>query len=246
MDLLISLLIILAIIIFGILFLILYIMKKVKHMVGHDQLKILSNAVKYSHEILEEESSEPKSVIGMTSLVLPQLEQDFPEFNVEMLYQKIESNLLKIFHSIETKTYIKEDEFLFLESSVNAYIDDLKNRDIQIRYDNVVFHKHALKQYIRKNGIATLITSSTLEYDYSDGIQKSYKKQTRYTCKFVYVYDYTHIPNKSKEKLFVLHCPNCGAPLDKFKNGVCRYCMSQVGDMFLKSWKMISYQDDYQ
>ena len=70
------------------------------------------------------------------------------------------------------------------------------------------------------------------------------KKQTRYTCKFIYVFD----ENKFKKDALVLtiRCPNCGAPLKGLGKIKCTYCGSDVDPINLKAWKMASYSEDYQ
>lgn len=246
-DFLLLLFIILFLVIICIFAFILYIILKVKKSIGKENISKLGNVIKASRKIAREELNREKSVVGMTSLVLPQVLRDIQDFNVNAIYNVIESNLNKIFLAIENKNYIKDDDLILLEESINSSIDDLKDRNVEVRYDDVKFHKHALKRYENKNGVATLTTSSTLEYYYNDGKNKNsnIKRQTRYTCTFVYIFDYKKISNKNREKLFVLHCPNCGAPLDSFESANCKYCMSKVGDVLAKTWKMVGYKEDY-
>lgn len=246
-DFLLLLFIILFLVIICIFAFILYIILKVKKSVGSAHISELKSVIKASNEIAREELNREKSVVGMTNLVLPQVLRDIPDFNVNMIYNKVESNLNKIFTAIQNKSYIKDEDLLLLEDSINSSIDDLKERNENIRYDDIKFHRHALKRYENKNGVATLTTSSTLEYYYIDGKNKNsdIKRQTRYTCTFVYIFDYKKISNKNREKLFVLHCPNCGAPLDSFESANCKYCMSKVGDVLAKTWKMVGYKEDY-
>lgn len=248
-NLLILLFAILLLMVIAIAIIILFIILKVKRSVGSANMNMIFHAVKSSQAIAREEMNREKSVIGMTNLVLPQLIKDIPDFNVNMIYNTIESNLNKIFSSLENKQYIKDEDLLLLEQVIQTNIEDLRGRNAIVSYDDIIFHKHALKRYENRNGIATLTTSSTVEYYYSDGKKQEnemIKRQTRYTCQFVYIFDYAKLSDKSKEKLFVLHCPNCGAPLDSFSNGNCRYCMSQVGDVLAKTWKMVSYKEDYE
>lgn len=246
-DFLLLLFIILFLVIICIFAFILYIILKVKKSIGKENISKLGNVIKASRKIAREELNREKSVVGMTSLVLPQVLRDIQDFNVNAIYNVIESNLNKIFLAIENKNYIKDDDLILLEESINSSIDDLKDRNVEVRYDDVKFHKHALKRYENKNGVATLTTSSTLEYYYNDDKNKNsnIKRQTRYTCTFVYIFDYKKISNKNREKLFVLHCPNCGAPLDSFESANCKYCMSKVGDVLAKTWKMVGYKEDY-
>ena len=91
--------------------------------------------------------------------------------------------------------------------------------------------------------------STTLEYYYKNSDKKddlwdNIKRQTRYTCQFVYIYDEQNVELKNKD-VIVVNCPNCGAPLSGLNGGECRYCSSHFEPINLKLWKMSSYKEDY-
>ena len=237
-------------IVFIIIILILIVYNFIKKSVGTNNIKQLVHVAKNAKSIKEEEYTRIKNVSGMTKLLEPEIIKDFPDFNKELLFSKIESNLIKIFNAIEDKTTnnIKNDEDLdLIYLSIEDNVKDLKLKNQTIKYDNVKFHEHAIKQYMKEQGIATITTSSTLEYYYKDSIQKdekeSLKKQTRYTCKFVYIYDENKIGKNKKN--FSISCPNCGAPLKELGNYTCEYCSSHIEPINLKIWKMSSYKEDY-
>ena len=111
----------------------------------------------------------------------------------------------------------------------------------------IVFHNHAIKKYEKSNGMATITTSSSVEYFYSSNVKdelaySDVKKQTRYTCEFVYVYDEAKIGYE--KQAFGVHCPNCGAPLKKLGAGNCYYCGTHVEPINLKVWKIASYKEE--
>ena len=224
------------------------ILYKIRKTVGKEDFKKLKELSQNSKDILIEMSEIPKSVNGMTKLVEPQVLNDFPNFNKELIYSKIESNLRMIFNEIENLKIEKNQELELVNDTLLQQINDFKEQNIKIKYDNVIFHKHALKRYEKSNGIATITTSSTLEYNYYDSRKKSnnsLKIQTRYTCKFIYIYDVTKIPKQSSNSVFIINCPNCGAPLTNLEKGECVYCGSHIEEVNLKTWKMSSFSDDY-
>ena len=222
-------------------------------MIGFNNLKSLIFAAKNSKSIREVEYSRQKNVSGMTKLLEPEIIKDFSDFNKSLLYDIIENNLMKIFKAIENKSTseIKNDEdMILIFSTLQQYIEDLKNKNVDIKYNDVVFHEHAIKNYEKIQGMATITTSTTLEYYYSNSEKNNneqysnIKKQTRYTCKFVYIYDETKLGRN--KKIFSIHCPNCGAPLTQFGNDMeCQYCSSHFEPINLKLWKMSSYKEDY-
>lgn len=224
------------------------VLKKIQRGLGISGINSISSLKKFSDDCIIQNSNTPKSVNGMTSLVEPQILSDFPEFNKEIIYSLVESNLKTIFNQIENLEINKIPELELVNNILEKEVEDLREQKVVIKYDNVVFHRHALKRYEKSNGIATVTTSSTLEYNYYDSRRKenpTYKTQTRYTCKFIYIYDINKIPKKSSHPVFIYNCPNCGAPLTNLENAKCLYCASHIEEINLKTWKMASYKDDY-
>lgn len=227
---------------------------KVKKTVGTQNMKEIVNVAKNAKNIQQQEYQRKKNVAGITKLIETTILRDFKDFNKEFLYSKVEKNLSKIWNAIENKSIsdIKNDnDLIYLYHSINEKIIDLQNSNYNIKYDDIVFHSHAIKNYLKTQGKATLTISSTVEYFYSndsdDYNKKEYnnlKKQTRYTTEFVYIYDETKF--KYNQKAFVISCPNCGAPLRKFGEGNCEYCGTFIKPINLKNWYMISYKEDYE
>lgn len=226
---------------------------KVKGYVGATNMKTLINTAKNAKDYEAQEYTRQKDVGGLTKLLEPVIIKDFGDFNKEFLYTKVENNLVKIFNCIENKSIesIKNNnELIYIYPLLNEKIIDLKNSNINIKYDEVKFHSHAIKNYLKADGKATITISTTLEYYYSDDSKtnkkkdfSNLKKQTRYTTEFVYVYDETKF--KYNENVLTINCPNCGAPLGKTGAGNCSYCGTYIEPINLKSWYMISYKEDY-
>lgn len=226
---------------------------KTRRIVGTNNMKSLASTIKNIKNLKQEEYTRPKSVSGITQLLEPTILRDFNDFNKDFLYNKVEKNLIKIFNAIEEKSVaeIKNDnDLIYIYSQLRDKILDMKNSNINIKYDEVKFHSHAIKNYLKSQGKATITISSTLEYYYANDSKnydkKTYsnlKKQTRYTTEFVYVYDETKF--KPNENTIVISCPNCGAPLGKLGAGNCQYCGTYVEPINLKGWYMISYKEDY-
>lgn len=239
-------------IIFGILLLGFIVYLKIKASIPKEYRNEINfkEALKVGKEIAIEEQSRHKAASGMTNLLIPQITKDFPDFNVEQFYTLVESNLRTVFNIIENKNLgLINSNLEPLRNNLKEMISDLSENDINIRYDDVVFHKHAIRNYIKEKGIATLLISSSLEYYYyyekkGKCINKnsSIKKQTRYLSTFAYIYD----KEKAKTRLSVigLNCPNCGAPLEGFSQTTCKYCGTHTIELDLKSWKFISYKED--
>lgn len=240
-------------IIVGIGIIIAFIYVKVRKTVGPANMKTLVDAAKNAKNFEQEEYTRHKNVSGITKLIEPTILKDFHDFNKELLYSKVEKNLAKIFTALEEKSLAevkKDKELIYLYSTINDNIKDMEENNINIKYDEVKFHSHAIKDYLKSKGKATITISSSLEYYYkndSENYKKkdlnNLKKQTRFTTQFVYVYDETQF--KHNENAIVVSCSNCGAPLGKLGAGNCQYCGTYIEPINLKNWYMVSYKEDY-
>ena len=205
-------------------------------------------------EIDDLNDNEPMQISGMTSVFLPQILKDFPDFNLEQMYLLTEKSIRTILNSIENKDIklLENKDFNIINKKLKLQLEDLIKSDIIYSYDDILFHKHAIKNYSNKGGIATLEITTSLEYFYKkivDGKEVSKKskkkKQVRYTTKYVYIAD-----NEAYEKdidVYGLNCPNCGAVVHSLKKKNCSYCKTglniQVVDL-LKCWKLIDCEDN--
>ena len=238
-------------IIFIIIVIIVFIIIGVSKSVGINDLKTIFGAAKNAKQIAEEDAYRQKNVSGITKLLEPEILRDFPDFNKNLLYSIAESNLRKIFSAIENKSLAgieKDEELILILPKLKEKIEDIKERKVEIKYDDIVFHENAIKKYEKVKGMATVTISTTLEYYYKNSDKKenlcnNIKRQTRYTCEFVYIYDETKL--EKKNNIIVINCPNCGAPLRNLELGECEYCSSHFETINLKLWKMSSYKEDY-
>lgn len=192
--------------------------------------------------------NEQKHISGMTRLLKPNIEKDFKTFNESELYNKTETGLRMIFNSLEEKKVC--NDLPLLKEQLRETINDYKSSKINVHYDDILFHNFALKKYYKKDGVATIQVQTSLEYFYKKekankiiDNYSNYKKQTRYTVDFIYVYDVTQV--KDYTRVLGVHCPNCGAPLTKLGDKICDYCHTGVEDLNLKNWQMSSYREDY-
>lgn len=239
---------------FILLLLIIYIIIRMilnKYGFSNFSLSKLINTVK---EAREKEEIRHKQVSGMTSVLLPTILSDFKDFNIKEFYNQTEESLRVILDSIETKTITKlnDDKYDLIREKIDSQIRDLNDTKVSYRYDDIIFHKHAIKSYQKQKGMIKLEISTTLEYFYEKKvddkivISNNKKKQTRYTTTFIYIHD----TKKAGFDINVLgiNCPNCGSPISSFEKTKCEYCKSGFNievARLLKCWKLIDYKEDY-
>lgn len=242
--------VILGVILFlGILFLIAFgRLKNIFRQLGFKNVNSINDLKNEMDKIKAEDSTRIRSISGMTNLLLPKIRKDFPNFNENELYTKLEKNLKTIFESLENKDKNRIAELSLLENSLKNTIDDYISSNIDIRYDDVKFHKYSIYQYIKEEGIATITVCVALEYYYQkkkDGkiVEEftNYKNQTRYRCNYIYIYDSMKV--KDSIKTLGINCPNCGASIKTLGHKYCDYCGSAIKEINLKSWELSSYEE---
>lgn len=199
-------------------------------------------------KIRQEDSTRARSISGMTSILLPNIRNDFPEFNEQELYTKAETSLRQIFQAIEKKDISEVKSMPLMQSSIEKIIEDYETAEITESYDDIKFHRFAIYQYDKKDGMATVTISTSLEYYYQKKKQEKilkdftkYKKQTKYQCTFVYVYDEAKVEKSAK--VLAINCPNCGAAIKALGHKYCDYCGTTVKEVNLRSWELSSYQE---
>lgn len=214
----------------------------------------LSKIFSEIRESREREEKRHKQVSGMTSVLLPRILEEFPSFNEREFYSATESNIRNILNAVEDKNIelLKSDDYDLIREKIFYQIHDLNDNNISYNYDDIEFHKHAIKSFTKMDGMIKLEISSSLEYYYSkmkDGkkiTSSKVKKQTRYTTTYVYIYD-----NKKAGfdiNVLGLNCPNCGSPIPSIDTGVCPYCKSGFNitvAKLLKCWKIVDTKEDY-
>ena len=191
----------------------------------------------------------PKSVSGMTSVTIPKIKNDFPNFSESELYTKLETSLNLIFNALSTKQISDSSELVIIRNNLEEKINSLKNNFIDISISDVVFHKHVIKEYNKSNGALHIILQTSLEYYYEEKQNNEvkvkrtdWKKQTSYTTEFIYVYNTDEF--ETTRTTIGARCPNCGAPVKALGQKSCEYCASGLEDLNLKSWFISSYKED--
>jgi len=197
--------------------------------------------------------STPKTISGMTNLMLPKIVADFPEFDKDLIFRKTEESLSIIFNALSTGNKESLDKIPLLKGIISNAIDDYENNSIKVNFSDIKFHKFTIRYYTKQNGVATITVDTAVEYFYTkekDGkkiVDSKRKMQTAYTCNFIYIYDETAIDDTYYKTVIGLNCPNCGAPIRSLKQESCSYCGTAIfkiyKDINVKGWAFSSYKE---
>lgn len=233
-GLIIGLVIVLLLLLIGILYVFLYIRGKLRkvsqELFNTTNIGEIKNAIQNS-QFAEDEI--PKSVSSMESLIVPTLNKDFPDLNINEMRRIVEESIIKCFEAIETKDSSKLNCSSNIVSWIDSKIDDNNNKNVS--YDEIKFHQTLLSKYEKKKEIASLYFQTSMEYYKTiDGVKK--KIQDRYRVEFIYVIDASQVTSELKG--LGLNCPNCGAPIKTLGEKQCVYCGSGFTEIVKKSWTL--------
>lgn len=192
----------------------------------------------------------PKSVSGMTSVYLPSIIADFPEFNYEEFKNKAEIMLISAFDAISDNNI---DELKNASKDLTNMVKIIINENMDARnneiFKDVVIHKTEIKNYQKKGGTCVITLQSAVGYhhflkNYNGQIVKgsdSHMQQTRYETDLLYVQDISLV--KEGESAFGAVCPNCGAPITALGNKSCPYCGGAVEVLNIKTWQINAFRE---
>ena len=194
-----------------------------------------------------ENAETPKSVSAATSLYLPQIMEDFPEFHYDEMKTRAENLLISYLRSIDASSASLLTEGMDeLKTELEARIQMNRNRDVREHFERIQLHRMEIYQYRKANGRCSVVLQAAVEYIHyavKEGKvvegRKDLKTQSRYNVELVYIQDRDTIENIGESGLG-LNCPNCGAPLDRLGAKVCRYCDTPVIAFNIKTWDFSS------
>ncbi|MBO4902051.1 MAG: hypothetical protein J5518_04600 [Lachnospiraceae bacterium] len=192
-----------------------------------------------------EYATTPKSVNGMTSLCIPRITADFPEFNWYEFRQRAENMLLSAFHAIE-----EEDASLLvnasgeLRSQISLAIDANRNSGVREIFRDTKIHQTEIKDYRKAGGNCVITLQSAVGF-YHYKVDRSGKRvagsdtvttQKRYDIELVYVQDTEQVADG--QKALGATCPQCGAPIKNLGSKVCTYCGCGLTEINIRVWSI--------
>lgn len=200
-------------------------------------------------QILRDEelyATTPKSLNAMTSLYLPQIRKDFPDFNYNEYRQRTES-LVKNYlltlaganvQKLADTPFIKEQAaFALVQLGQNTY-----------HAEKVTIHRTEIARYTKVDGTCCIGFESAVGYvqyvknPAGEVIKGTLERttQTVYKVELAYIQDAEKAQALTSGHSLGLNCPNCGAPVTTLGNKVCAFCGSAVVGLNIHTWEFIS------
>ncbi len=189
----------------------------------------------------------PKSVSSATSLYLPRIMKDFPEFHFDEMKARAENVLVSYLRSVDGQNAALLTEGTNeLKEKLRMRIQMLQNTDQKEHFQNIRVHKTELYQYRKTKGRCSVVFQSALEclhYTEKAGQllkgRKDRLEQAKYNVEVIYIQDRDTVENLGEDGLG-LNCPNCGAPLPGVGAKKCAYCDTPVIEFNIRTWNFSS------
>lgn len=222
--------------------LVLYVIYRIKRF-----LEPLQEIAKYVNSEEQEREIEmtPKSVNAMTSVYLPRIQQDFPEFNYFEFKAKAENMMKSAFNAISTEDIsCLKNASNDLTSQIRNTIETNSANHIKETYRDIDIHRTEIKNYRKNAGTCVITLQSSVGYIHyiskSNGEivngSDTHTFQTRYDIDLMYVQDVMKIePGKVAVSN---NCPNCGAPMTSLGEKHCPYCGSALEGINIHTWSI--------
>ncbi len=205
-----------------------------------------SNITQAAKQMKQEYSTTPKSVSAMTSLLLPKIVSDFPDFQYDEMKDRTENVLTSYLRAVDGRNpSLLQDGNTELKNQLENHIQMLSARNIQEHFDRIRIHRTEISSYRKSEGRCIITFQSALEcYHYSTDIanpsavlegSKEYKYQTKFNIDLIYIQDRNLVENELDHALGI-NCPNCGAPLSSLGAKKCEYCGTPVIEINIHAW----------
>lgn len=187
----------------------------------------------------------PKNVSSGTSIFLPQIMRDFPEFHLEEMKRKAEEIIcayLQSIHEQNERILDREDVTSELKNKLNMKIRALQSCDSYERYEQIKIHRTEIHRYRKERGRTSIVFQSAVGYvNYVEKKGKVIRgkkerlTQNRYNVEMCYIQNRELVEN-TEETGYSLHCPNCGGVISALGNKECPYCGSGVKEYNIRVW----------
>lgn len=185
----------------------------------------------------------PKSVSAATSLYLPRIMKDFPDFHYDEMRNRAENVLISYLQSINSDNLSMLVEGTSeLKNQLEMELEMQRSREERVHFEKIKVHQTEIYQYRYQKGRRSIVFQSAVEYyhyrtqggNVTAGSQNT-KEQSKYNVECIYIQDRDFVENVDDAALGV-NCPNCGAPLSGLGAKVCAYCGTPVMELNIRSW----------
>lgn len=194
-------------------------------------------------QLEQEAAMTPRSVSAATSLYLPAIMKDFPEFHYDEMKTRAENVLTSYLRSVDAgNAALLTEGTNELKEQLRLRLQMLASQEKREYFQDIKLHRTEIYQYRKAKGRRSIVFQTAVEYVHyieKDGQvlsgEKDLKEQDKYNVELVYIQDQETVEHLGDAGL-ALNCPNCGAPLPGLGAKKCAYCDSPVIELNLRTW----------
>lgn len=204
-----------------------------------------TDSLKDGFEQIEAEyATTPKSVSAVTSLYLPKITRDFPEFSYEEMKTKAQNVLTSFLLAVNDFNPGKLTEGNSeVKNKLEHTIALLKNKNQREHFDNIKIHRTEISGYTKKSGRCVITMQTSVQYyhyitDHDGRVisgSKNILYQSKYETDLIYIQDRALVEGNLGDAEG-LNCPNCGAPITNLGSKFCEYCGTGVVAYNIHVW----------
>lgn len=195
-------------------------------------------------QVEQEYSVTPKSVSAMTSLYLPKIKRDFPEFHYDEMKVRAENVLTSYLLAVDQMSagVLKEGN-QELRDKLSMRIEMLKGSGEREHFQNIKLHRTEITDYKKRNGTCIITFQTSLQYYHTrkdengkilEG-REDMLTQSKYNTDVIYIQD-RELLKDERDLSLGINCPNCGAPISGTGSKVCQYCGTPVVELNIYAW----------
>lgn len=185
---------------------------------------------------------EARSLNGMDAIYRPQIAGDFPDLQVDLLQCKAQALLLDAYRALEDgrSHHFLETYGPYMAKALERQMTGHQNLNRWApQFSDMKIHRGVLSAYNSQGDTKTITFQFALEAyvsceEHPEKIKRQYRDEVTYS--------YTENPalfaeaDRDGDGIVYKKCPNCGAPLQDFRQRTCPYCSTGLKQMALKSW----------
>ena len=174
------------------------------------------------------EPEKPRSLSSLESVLLPRVRRDFPEYNAELVAERVRRDAAAYYQSGINGAPCFTDGAVtsFLQSFAAALPSDVKGE--------IKVHRVALYGYDASGQDRMLTYQASVEYaDTADAV-----RQKRLVLKYIAAFS-----ADPASDVKTCNCPNCGAPVPVIGSKNCRYCGAALKTPAGLGWMLLDARE---
>ena len=176
-----------------------------------------------------EATATPKSLSSAEPLLMDRIKRDFPEYNPELIRQRVAKDARTFYMSAKAGTCLYADGVSDqLRERLESFLPPDVAGDIQV-------HKVALAAYDDASADRVLTFQAAASFKDPSGVTR----QRRLILKYLAAWSTDTLTGVKRS-----NCPNCGAPVPVVGSKVCQYCGTALKVWAGTQWLLTDLRED--